>query len=74
MVWFLLAIDWIVFGILWLLAAQAGAAFRPLLLVSSAVPVAVAIGLCLAISPFFFPVYLQFGAALLVIVGALRLA
>jgi hypothetical protein len=74
LLWFLLAIDWFVLGGLWFMGATGGAAMRPLLLLSSIVPVAVAIGLCLAVSPLFFPVYLQLGAAVLLIVGALRMA
>ncbi len=74
LVWFLLAIDWVVLGGLWLIAASGGAAMRPLLLISSIIPFAVAIGLCLVISPYFFAVYLQLGALLLLVTGTLRLA
>jgi hypothetical protein len=47
---------------------------QSLLLVTAAVPIAAAIGLCVAVSPRFPPVYLQTAAALLLIAGALKLS
>ena len=73
LLWFLLAIDWAVIAGLWVLGASQGVAARPQLLLSSVVPIAVAIGLCLTIGPRFFPVYLQLGAAGLLLLGAFRL-
>jgi hypothetical protein len=74
MLWFLLAIDWLVLGLVWLFAATGGPQMQPLLLVMAAVPIAVAIGLCVAVSPLFPPVYLQAAAAVLLIAGALKLS
>ncbi len=74
LVWFLLAIDWTILGGLWLIAASGGGTMRPLLLLSAVVPLAVAVGLCVVISPFFFAVYLQLGALLLLVAGTLRQA
>ncbi|ROZ75095.1 hypothetical protein [Ramlibacter sp. WS9] len=73
LLWFLLGIDWAVIGGLWVLGASKGIAARPLLLLSVVVPVSVAVGLCLTIGPGFFPVYLQLGAAGLLLLGAFRL-
>ena len=74
LLWFLLAIDWVVFAILWSLGAGVGPAARPLLLVSLAVPIAVAIGLVMTLGPGFFAIYLQLAAAGLLLIGTLRLA
>ena len=72
--WFLLAIDWVVFGCLWLIAASGGVAMQPFLLLSSVIPLAVTAGLCLTAGFTFFPMYLQLGAFLLLVAGTLRLA
>ncbi len=74
LLWFLLAIDWVVFSVVWGLGAAAGPVARPLLLASAVVPVAVAVGLVLTLGPAFFAVYLQLAAAALLLTGALRLA
>lgn len=74
LLWFLLAIDWAVFGGLWLMAASGSAAMRPLLLLSSVVPLAVTIGLCVVMGFTFFPIYLQLGVLVLLVAGTLRLA
>jgi hypothetical protein len=73
LVWFLLAIDWLVVAGLWVLAASQGRAARWSLLLSTIIPIAVAVGLCLTLGPGFFPIYLQLSAAALVIAGALYL-
>jgi hypothetical protein len=73
LVWFLLAIDWLVVAGLWMLGASQGTAARWSLLVSSIIPIAVAVGLLVTFGPRFFPVYLQLSAAVLVIAGALSL-
>jgi hypothetical protein len=74
LLWFLLGTDWLVLGLVWLFAATVGRQVQPLLLVTAAVPIAVAIGLCVAVSPRFLPVYLQTAAAVLLIAGALKLS
>ena len=72
LIWFLLAIDWLVIASLWvLLGASQGIGARLSLLLSTIVPIAVAIGLALTVGPLFFAIYLQLSAALLVILGAL---
>jgi hypothetical protein len=71
LVWFLLAIDWLVIAGLWLLGASQGTGARWSLLLSSVIPIAVAVGLCLTVGPRFFPIYLLLSSAALVIVGAL---
>jgi hypothetical protein len=71
LVWFLLSIDWLVIAGLWVLGASQGTGARWSLLLSSVIPIAVAVGLCLTVGPRFFPIYLQLSAAVLVIVGAL---
>jgi len=73
LVWFLLAIDWLVIAGLWVLGASKGTGVRAWLLLSSIVPIAVAIGLVVTLGPRFFAIYLQLSAAALVIAGALRL-
>ena len=73
LLWFLLGIDWVVISGLWAIGAAQGAVARTQLLLSSVVPIAVAIGLVLTIGPRFFPVYLQLGAAGLLMLGAMRL-
>ena len=73
LLWFLVAIDWVVFAGLWGLGASVGPAARPLLLASSVVPVAVAIGLVLTLGPGFFAIYLQLAAAALLLTGSVRL-
>ena len=74
LLWFLLGIDWVVVAGLWVLGASQGVAARRLLLLSVVVPVAVAVGLILTIGPLFPPIYLQLGAAGLLLLGAFRLA
>jgi hypothetical protein len=71
LIWFLLAIDWLVIASLWVLGASQGIGARLSLLLSTIVPIAVAIGLGLTVGPLFFAIYLQISAALLVILGAL---
>ena len=71
LIWFLLAIDWLVIASLWVLGASQGTGARWSLLLSSVIPIAVAVGLCLTVGPRFFPIYLQLSAAALVIAGAL---
>jgi hypothetical protein len=71
LVWFLLSIDWLVIAGLWVLGAAQGTAARWSLLLSTIIPIAVALGLCLTVGPRFFPIYLQLSAAVLVIAGAL---
>ena len=71
LVWFLLSIDWLIIAGLWVLGASQGTAARCSLLLSSVIPIAVAVGLCLTVGPRFFPIYLQLSAAALVIAGAL---
>jgi hypothetical protein len=71
LVWFLLSIDWLVIAGLWVLGAWQGTGARWSLLLSSIIPIAVALGLCLTVGPRFLPIYLQLSAAALVIVGAL---
>ncbi len=71
LIWFLLAIDWLVIASLWVLGASQGIGARLSLLLSTIVPIAVAIGLGLTVGPLFFAIYLQLSAALLVILGAL---
>ena len=71
LVWFLLAIDWLVIAGLWVLFASQGTAARSSLLLSTIIPIAVAFGLCLTLGPRFFAIYLQLSAAALVIIGAL---
>lgn len=73
LLWFLLGIDWLVIAGLWVVGAAQGVAARGQLLLSSVVPVAVAVGLVLTIGPHFFPIYLQLGAAVLLLLGAFRL-
>jgi hypothetical protein len=72
LLWFLLGIDWAVIAGLWVLGASQGVAARRQLLLSAVVPISVAVGLVLTIGPFFYPVYLQLGAAGLLLLGALR--
>jgi hypothetical protein len=74
LLWFLLGIDWLVLGLVCLFAATGGPQMQPLLLVTAAVPITVAIGMCVAVSPRFPPVYLQAAAAALLIAGALKLS
>ena len=74
LLWFLLGIDWLVLGLLWLVAATGGLRMQPLLLVTAAVPIAAVIGMFVAVSPRFPPVYLQAAAATLLIAGAIRLS
>jgi hypothetical protein len=74
LLWFLLGIDWLVLGLVWLFAARGGPQMQPLLLVTATVPIAAAIGMCVAVSPRFPPVYLQTAAAVLLIAGALKLS
>jgi hypothetical protein len=74
LLWFLLGIDWLVLGLVWLFAATGGPQLQRLLLVTAAVPIAVAIGMCAAVSARFPPVYLQAAAAALLIAGALKLS
>jgi hypothetical protein len=74
LLWFLLGIDWLVLGLVWVFAATGGPQMQPLLLVTAAVPIAAAIGMCVAVSPRFPPVYLQTAAAGLLIAGALKLS
>src|ERR1700730_14332086 len=73
LVWFLLAIDWLVIAGLWVLGASQGTGVRASLLLSAIIPIAVSIGLIVTLGPRFFAVYLQLSAAALVIVGALRM-
>ena len=74
LLWFLLGIDWAVVAGLWVMGASQGVAARRLLLFSAVVPIAVAVGLILTIGPLFFPIYLQLGAAGLLLLGTFRLA
>ena len=74
LLWFLLGIDWIVLGLVWLFAATGGRPMQPLLLATAAVPIAVAIGMAATVSARFPPVYLQATAAALLIAGALKLS
>lgn len=74
LLWFLLGIDWLVLGLVWLFAATGGPQMQSLLLVTTAVPIAATIGMCVEVSPRFPPVYLQAAAAVLLIVGALKLS
>lgn len=71
LVWFLLAIDWLVIAGLWVLGASQGTGARASLLLSAIIPIAVAIGLCMTLGPRFFAIYVQFSAAALVIAGAM---
>jgi hypothetical protein len=71
--WFLLTVDWLVIAGLWLLATSKVSGPRWLLLLSSVVPISVAVGLLLIVGPRFPPIYLQLCAAALVIVGALNM-
>jgi hypothetical protein len=73
LVWFLLAIDWLVIAGLWVLGAAQGTGARASLLLSAIVPIAVSIGLVLTLGPRFFAIYVQLSAAALVIAGALRM-
>jgi hypothetical protein len=73
LVWFLLAIDWLVIAALWVLGASQGTGVRAWLLVSTIIPIAVSIGLVLTLGPRFYAIYLQLSAAALVIAGALRM-
>jgi hypothetical protein len=70
--WFLLTIDWLVIAGLWLLASSQLRGARWSLLLSSVVPISVAVGLFPIVGTRFPPIYLQLCAAALVIVGALN--
>ena len=71
LVWFLLAIDWLVIAGLWVLGASQGTGARASLLLSAIIPIAVSIGLFLTLGPRFFAIYVQLSAAALVIAGTL---
>ena len=71
LVWFLLAIDWLVIAGLWVLGASQGTGARASLLLSAIIPIAVAVGLCMTLGPRFFAIYVQLSAAALVVTGAL---
>jgi len=60
LIWFLLAIDWLVIASLWVLGASQGIGARLSLLLSTIVPIAVAIGLGLTVGPLFFAIYCSF--------------
>lgn len=71
--WFLLTIDWLVIAGLWLLASSQPRGARSSLILSAVVPLSVAAGLIPIVGIRFPAIYLQLGAAALVIAGALNM-
>jgi hypothetical protein len=74
LLWFTLAVDWLLVAGLWFAAGYGGAALlRPLVLLSTLIPLAAAVGQFVTLGPSFFGLYLLALAGAVAILGALRM-
>jgi len=74
LLWFSLAIDWMIVAGMWLAAGYGGAALlRPLVLVSAVIPIAAAVAQFLVLGASFPGLYLLALAGAVAIIGAVRL-
>lgn len=74
LLWFTLAVDWLLVAGLWFAAGYGGAALlRPLVLLSTLLPLAAAVGQFVTLGASFFGLYLLVLAAAIAIIGAIRL-
>ena len=74
LLWFTIDVDWVVVAGLWFAAGYGGAALlRPLVMLSTIIPLGAAVGMFLVIGPAFFGTYLLGLAGAIAIIGAIRL-
>lgn len=74
LLWFSIDVDWLIVASLWFAAGYGGAAIlRPLVMLSTIIPFAAAVGMFFLISPAFFGLWLLALAGVIAILGAIRL-
>ena len=72
--WYLLAIDWVAVGLVWLYCAwRADRRLVPIGWLAAIIPAAAGIGLIIAVGPGFFGIWMLLGATLFAGIGLLRL-